>query len=136
MHVIVETHWYSSCGTLLASTNENHTRCSCDDCVWCKNFDLVTGGDDNLCESKLWSHDRTHNQALDEERTSEDGDEKRVLVKFSDAHDWNTELNQQSCIRVVRTGRETQGIEHSSRMRWVSSQPSSIGNRDEATSHG
>ena len=29
-------------------------------------------------------------------RTSEYSDVQRVLVKFSDAHDWSTELNQQS----------------------------------------
>ena len=65
--------------------------------------------------------------ALDEERSREDGDVEKVLVKFSDAHEWNTKWNQQSWIRVVRTGRETRGIEHRSRMRWVSLQPSSIG---------
>ena len=37
------------------------------------------------------------------ERAREDGDVKRVLVKFSDDPDWNTELHQQSCMRVVRT---------------------------------
>ena len=36
-------------------------------------------------------------------------------------------LNQHSCIPVVRTGRETRGIEHRSRMRRVSLQPFSIG---------
>ena len=39
------------------------------------------------------------------ERAREDGDEKRVRVKFSDDPGWNTELNQQNCIRVVRTGK-------------------------------
>ena len=43
---------------------------------WRELFDLGTGGDDSLCESKLWSHDRFHKQALDEEWTSEDGDVK------------------------------------------------------------
>ena len=90
---------------------------SCDDRVWCEFFDLVTGGDDDLYEYQLWSHDRIHTQALGEERTGEDEDVKRVLVKFSDAHDWNTDLNQQSCIRVVRTRTETRGIERSSPMR-------------------
>ena len=66
----------------VASTNENQTRCSCDERVWGEFFDLGTGGDDYLCESKLWSHDRIHNQALDEEWTSENGDAKIVLVKF------------------------------------------------------
>ena len=51
---------------------------------------MGTGGDDYLYEFKLWSHDRVHKQALDEEWTSEDGDVKVVLVKFSDAHEWNT----------------------------------------------
>ena len=31
----------------------------------------------------IWSHDRIH-VTLDEERTREDGDVKKVLVKFSD----------------------------------------------------
>ena len=75
----------------------------------------------------LWSHDRVHKQVLDEEWTSEDGDVKIVPVKFSAAHKWNTTWNQQSWIRVVRTGRETRGIEHKSRTRWISSRPSSIG---------
>ena len=39
-----------------------------------------------------WSQDLIHNQALDEERTSEDDDVKRVLVEFYDAHDWKTEF--------------------------------------------
>ena len=80
----------------------NQTRCSGDDRVQSEFFDWVTGGDDYLCESKLWNHDRIHTEALDEKRTSEDGDVKRVLVKFSNAHDWNTELNQQSCVRDAR----------------------------------
>ena len=79
-----------------------------------------------MYESKLWRHDRIHTQALDEERTRDDGDVKRVLVKSSNAHDWNTELNQQSCCRVAYARRETRGIEHS-RMRRVPIQPSSIG---------
>ena len=73
------------------------------------------------------SHDRVHKQALDEVLTSKDGDVKVVLVKFSDAHEWNTKWNQQSWIRVVRNGRETRGIEHRSRTRWVPIQPYSIG---------
>ena len=111
----------------VANTNENQTGCNCDECVWGKFFDLGAGGDDYLYESKLWSHDRIYNQALDELWTSEDGDVKIVFVKFSDAHDWNTKWNQQRWIRVVRTSRETRGIEHMSRMRRVSSQPSLIG---------
>ena len=75
--------------------------------------------------SELWSHDRIY-MALDEERTREDGDVKRVLVKFSDAHYWNTESNQQSCVRVARAGRETRGIELN-RMRWVPIQPLPMG---------
>ena len=47
-------------------------------------------------------------------------------MKFSNAHDWNTELNQQSCSGVAYAGRETRRIEHSW-MRWVPIQPSSIG---------
>ena len=85
--------------------SENHDRCSGDDRVWRELFGWVTGGDDYLDESKLWSHDRIHTQPPSGEHAREDGDVKRVLVKFSDDPDWNTELNQQSCIRVVRTGK-------------------------------
>ena len=70
---------------------------------------------------ELWSHDRIY-MTLDEKRTREDGDVKKVLVKFSDAHYRNTESNQQSCVRVARAGRETRGIELN-RMRWVTIQP-------------
>ena len=52
---------------------------------------------------------------------------KIALVKFSDVHERNTNWNQQSWIRVVRTARETHGIEQKSRTRWVSLHPSSIG---------
>ena len=65
----------------IAIISENETRCG-DYRVWCEFFDWVTGGDDYLYESKLWSHDRIHT-ALDQERTREDGDVKKVLVKFS-----------------------------------------------------
>ena len=44
----------------VASTNENQAKCSCDDRVWVEFFELGTGGDDYLYESKLWSHDRVH----------------------------------------------------------------------------
>ena len=81
--------------------SENQNRCSGDDRVWNEFFDWVTGGDDYLYESKLWSHDRMHPQAVDEEWTRDDGDVKRVLVKFSDAHDWNT--------RVVRSAAPADG---------------------------
>ena len=67
--------------------SENQTRCGGDDRVWGEFFDWVTGGDDHLYESKLWSHDRIH-MALDEERTREDGDVKKVLVKFSHDPEW------------------------------------------------
>ena len=40
-----------------------------------------------LCESKLWNYDVTRIRALDEERTRKESDVKKVLVKFSDAHD-------------------------------------------------
>ena len=63
-----------------------------------------------MCESKLWSHDRVHKQALDKEWTSEDRDVKTVLVKFSDAHEWITKWKHQSWMRVVRTRRST-GVE-------------------------
>ena len=78
------------------STIENQTQCSCDERFCGKLFDLGTGGDDYLYESKLWSHDRVPKQALDEEWTSQDGDVKIVLVKFSAAHEWNTKWNRQS----------------------------------------
>ena len=76
----------------IAIMSENQTMCSGDDRVWSEFFDWVTGGDDYLYESKFWSHDRIHTQALDDEWTRDDGDVKKVLVKFSDAHDWITEL--------------------------------------------
>ena len=68
----------------IAIMSGNQTRCSGDDLVWSEFFDWVTGGDDYSYESKLWRHDRIHAQALSEERIGENGDEKRVLVKFSD----------------------------------------------------
>ena len=110
----------------IAIMSENQTRCSGDDRVQSEFFDGVTGGDDYLYESKLWDHDHILTHALDDEWTRDDGNVRRVLVKLSDAHDWNTELNQQSCTRVAHAGRETRGMEHS-RMRWVTIQPSSIG---------
>ena len=70
--------------------SENQTRCSGDDRVWSEFSRLVTGGDDYLYESKLWSHDRIH-MAVDEERTREDGDVKKVLVQISDDPNWNLE---------------------------------------------
>ena len=106
--------------------SENQTRCSADDRVQSEFFLFGYWCDDYLCESKLWNHDRIHTPALDEERTRVDGDVQKVLAKFSIALDWNTELNQQSCLRVAYAGREPRGIEHS-RMRWVPIQPSSIG---------
>ena len=75
----------------MAIMSENQTRCSGDDRVWSEFFAWVTGGDDSSYESMLWSHDRIH-MALDEWRTREDGDVKRVLVKFSD----DPELEYQS----------------------------------------
>ena len=64
--------------------------------------------------SELWGHDRIY-MALDEERTREDGDVKKVPVKFSDVHCWNTELNKstekmkslQESIRVARRKRNS-----------------------------
>ena len=56
----------------IAIMSENQTMCSGDDRVWGEFFDCVTGGDGYLYESKLWSHDRIHNQALGEQRTGED----------------------------------------------------------------
>ena len=53
----------------IAIMRENQTMCSGDDRVWGDFFDWVTGGDDYLYESKLWSHDRIHNQAFVEEQT-------------------------------------------------------------------
>ena len=63
----------------IAIMSESQTRCSGDDRVWCEFLDWVTGGDDYVYKSKLWSHDRIH-MDLDEERTREDGDVKRVLA--------------------------------------------------------
>ena len=117
----------------IAIMSENPAMSSGDDRVWGEFFDWVTGGDDYSYESKLWSHNRIHTQALGEEWTRDDGDVKRVLVKFF-THDWNTELNQQSCIRVAYGGRETRGIGHS-RLRWVPIQPSSDWDRHKALSH-
>ena len=51
----------------IAIMSENQARCSGDDRVWSEFFDWVTGGDDYLYKSTLWSHDRIH-MALDEER--------------------------------------------------------------------
>ena len=76
----------------IAIMSGNQTRCSGDDCVSGEFFGWVTGGDDYLCKSKLWGHDRIH-MALDEERTRKDGDVKKVLVKFSD----DPELEYRSC---------------------------------------
>ena len=42
-------------------------RCGGDGRVQSEFSDWVTGGDDSLCESKLWDHDRIHKQTLDEE---------------------------------------------------------------------
>ena len=75
--------------------------CSGDDRVWGEFFDWVTGGDDHLYESKLWSYDRIHTPALHEEWTRDDGDvEEGNLWSFSGSHDWNTGWNQRSCFRV------------------------------------
>ena len=52
-------------------------------------FDWVTVGDHYLYVSELWSHDRNY-MTLDEERTREYGEMKKVLVKFFHAHCWNT----------------------------------------------
>ena len=87
-------------------------------------FDWVTGSDDCLYRSKLWRHDRFQTRSGPERNS----DVKRVLVKFSD----NPELEYRN---KISWGRETLGIELSSRMRWVPIQPSSIGNRDNASSH-
>ena len=44
------------------SIESTATPCRCDDRVWGEFFSLGTAGDDCLCESKLWSHDRIHKQ--------------------------------------------------------------------------
>ena len=75
----------------IAIMSENQTRCSGDDSVWGEFFSIGSH-DDYLYEPKLWSHDRVH-MALDEERTREDGDVEKVLVKFSD----DPELEYRSC---------------------------------------
>ena len=63
--------------------------CSGEDRVWSKFFFFSIGyrDDDYLYEATLWNYDRTHTRALDEERAREKSDVKKVLVKFSDAHD-------------------------------------------------
>ena len=76
----------------IAIMSENQTRCRGDDRVWGEFFGWVTGGDDYLYKSKHWSHDHIH-MLFDEERTREDGDVKRVLVKFSD----DPELEYRNC---------------------------------------
>ena len=74
-------------------SSENQTTGCGEDRAWSEFFDRVTGGDDYLNVSELSSRDRIY-MVLDEERTREDGDVKKVLGKFSDAHCWNTELNK------------------------------------------
>ena len=81
--------------------------------------------------SELWRHDRIHTQALSKERTGENGDVKRVLVKFLALTNWNTGVVRSAGAAdgetELRAERETRGIELSCRMRWVSILPSSIG---------
>ena len=81
-------------------------------------------------QSELGRHDRVHIQAVSEERTREDGDVKRVLVKFSTLTDWNTRVIRSAGAAdgetELRAEGETRGIELSSRMRWVPMEPSSI----------
>ena len=89
----------------IATMSENQTRCCGDDRVRSEFSIGVTSGDDFLYESKLWRHNCIHTQAPSGGRAREDGDMKRVHVKFSDDPDWNTELNQLNCMRVVRTGK-------------------------------
>ena len=117
----------------IAIMSENQTRCSGDDGVQSEFFDGVTGGDDYLYESKLWDHDHILTHALDDEWARDDGNVRRVLVKLSDAHDWNAELNQQSCTRVAHDRK---------RNSWHGAQSDAVGphpavfdwNRDKASS--
>ena len=53
-----------------------------------------------------------------------DGEAKKALVKFSDAHYWKTESKQisKAVYELRAPGRKTRGIEQK-RMRWVSMQP-------------
>ena len=74
-----------------------------------------------------------HTQALSKERTRDNGDLKRVLVKCSSLTIWNT--------GVVRSAGAADGeselrrIEFSSRTRWVPILPLSIGTVTKASSH-
>ena len=74
-------------------------------------------------ESELWSHDRIHTQALSKERTGENGDVKRVLVKFSTSTNWNTGVVRAAGAAdgetELRAKRDTRRIELSNLMRWV-----------------
>ena len=73
-------------------------------------------------ESELWRHDRIHTQALSEERTRENGDVERVLVKFSTFTNWNTGVVRSADDETeLRAKRETRRVELSGRMRWVPS---------------
>ena len=60
----------------IATMSEDQVKCIYNSRVCGEFFDWVTSCDDYLYESKLWSHDRIHTQALSEERTGEDGDVK------------------------------------------------------------
>ena len=68
MHSIVEIHWYMCCGAL-PSWVRTKPGAEATIAFRVSFFDWVTGGDDCMYESKLWSHDRIHTQALDEEWT-------------------------------------------------------------------
>ena len=59
MHSMVEIHWNSSCSTLLARMRIKPSVVATI-VFGVSFFDLGTGGDDYLYESKLWSHDRFH----------------------------------------------------------------------------
>ena len=72
----------------------NQAMCSGEDRVWSEFYDWVTGGDYCLYETNLWNYDRTCIRALDEGRTREESDVKRVLVKFSDAHELEHRVEQ------------------------------------------
>ena len=88
-------------------SSENQTTGSGENPVWSEFFDWVTGGDDYLNVSELWNRDRIY-MALDEERTREDGEVKKLLGKFSDAHCWNTELNKST--EEIKSLQESIGV--------------------------
>ena len=82
-------------------------------------------------KSELWNHNRIRTQALSKERTGENGDVKRVLVKFSTLTNWNTRVVRSAGAAdgetELRAKREPRRIELNSRIWRISLRPSSTG---------